>query len=223
MTALTTAMRSWITLCEAMHPLARPRYWQAWGASHSNSWSISGEAARLARIPGYQYEDAPDRFSHRLATAFLKAILNSPGSSEPLYHGFLNRKHLTFHTGQIIELPLMAASGDIDNSAGYGLNRDQDDPTVVFEFPSGTPMAGYARWNKGDAKDFGHTWSEALVAGRFRVVGEREQTRYGWSDQSGFTIITLEPVAVFDPRTAQWVSITTSHGDRRASNLHGKR
>lgn len=201
------AIRHYIDLVEALHPLARPRNWQAWGASHGDSFTVSGEAARLAGVEGYKYDVKPQEFHQRLATAFLTAIADSPGSSEPLYHGFQNRKHRTFHTGQIIELPLLAASGDLDSSAGYGITNHPEGPPVVFEFPAGTPMAGYSRWNKADAEDFGHTWAEALIAGRFRVVGQREQTRYGWSDMPKITVVTLEPVAIFDPTSHQWRNV----------------
>ena len=197
----------YIEIAEASHPLVRPAAWQTWGASHGYSQSISGEAARLADIGGYRYGDNPDRSFQRLAKSFLKAIANSPGSSEPLYHGFQDRKRQTFHIGQIIDLPLVAASGDLDDSAGYGINRrPEDGPVVVFEFPTGTPMAGYKRWNKADAEDFGHIWAEAIIGGRFRVVGQREQHRWDWSDQPKITVVTLEPVAIFDPSTRQWVN-----------------
>jgi hypothetical protein len=191
------------------HPLARPHRYGAWGASHGNSTAISGEAARMTGSPGYTY-DQPNRIAHRLASAFLSAIHNSPGAPERLYHGFKNRTNRVYKPGEQIDLPLVAATGDIDTAASYATNNNpQDFPGVVFEFPAGTPMAGYSRWNKADAKDFGHVWSEALVGGRFRVVGLREQTQYGWHDRPVFTVVTLELVALFDPHARQWVGVNT--------------
>lgn len=200
------------TLCEdapesrhPFHPVARPKHYGAWGHSHYHSKMITGTAATLTGVTGYPTPDEPNQTSHDLARAFLKAIFDSHGSPEPLYHGFKNRSGRAFPPGQMIELPLMAASGDMDGSAGYGVHSNPNNiPAVVFAFPKGTPMAGYSHHGEEDAKDFGYTWAEAIVGGRFRIGDSQERTVYGWRDMPKFTLVALEPVAVFDPDTRQW-------------------
>lgn len=188
------------------HTLTRPSRYGAWGSSHQNSRLITGDAARLAGVAGYDTMST-SKVGQRLAKSFLKAIFNSPGSPEPLYHGFKNRAGRQFRVGEVIDLPLAATSGSLDDSAGYGITNARDVEAVVFAFPKGTPMAGYAHWKKQDAKDFGHTWAEALVGGRFRVTGISQRTQYDWHDSPQITVVNMQPIAVFDPDTKQWKTV----------------
>lgn len=199
---------------QQIHPkLARPHGYQSWGHSHENSQIITGESARIMGIPGYRMQNSTNKNAYRLAIAFLSAIAESPGSPEPLYHGFQNVRKLNWNPGQVLTLPLMAASGDMDGSANYGIKTRQRGAATVFEFPIGTPMAGYAKWGNADAADFGYTWSEAIVAGKFVVRGITQGKRvYNWADMPEYTIVHLHQRELFDPTSGQWRRLASVTG-----------
>jgi hypothetical protein len=132
-------------------------------------------------IPDY-YNNNENSKTIRLAKKFLKAIADSPGVKEPIYHGFQNKKHIRWKTGDTINLSLTSTAGDLQGTAGYGVRidpKDNEGPPTVFEFPKGTKIAGYTKWNKEDAKEFGHVWSEALTAGKFRIKSVRQEKYEG--------------------------------------------
>lgn len=180
-----------------------------WGSSHYYSSEITGHSATKMGIDGYhrKMEDEPE--FGKLAYRKLRAIADSPGSPEPLYHGFQNRKHHNWTVGETLTLPLTATSATLQGSASYGVRLDPDDnvgPPTVFEFPKGTKMVGYTKWKQKDAEEFGYLWTEAIVAGKFRVVGVRKiQYAYTWRDDIFLTVVRLEPVSYFDPDTNEWV------------------
>ena len=196
-----------------------------WGATHSGSTAITGAAAKIMGIDGYEDTDPDGKFYHapRLAKKMLQGIYASPGSNEALFHGFQNTEKIDWKVGDTITLPVIASTGDPDHAPGYGIRsnaEDQEGESTMFAFPKGTPMLGYQKWNKSDAKDFGHVWSEALVAGKFKVVGFGEYENYGWtffkdptssSGQNAGHVITkvvkLEPVEKYNPDTKEWVKI----------------
>ena len=194
-------------LAEIASRLARPRYWQSWGFSHGNSSAISGEAARSMagthdapdELSHYQYEEPSPRRGRHLARAFLKAILDSPGTTEPLYHGFENRRGIQFRPGQTITIPLTSTAGSPD-TISYGIRQQPDGPAMLFAFPIGTKFAGYSRWKKEDQITFGYTWAEAIVGGRFQVVGIETKP----IDSDEYEQVNLQPVAYFDPDSRAW-------------------
>ena len=201
----------------ASHPRVSGRNIGAWGASHGNSNKITGASASLMGMSGYRQVEEGDTIYHktenkeaaRLAKIFLKAIKDSPGAPEPRYHGFQNVKNTKWEKGKTIRIALTATDGDADSAAGYGIRLDPEDnegPPTLFEFPVGTKMAGYTKYNKADAKDFGYTWSEALVAGDFEIVKTKKAKQEGWR-QTPYTIVTLKPKAVFDPETSSWEKV----------------
>lgn len=201
----------------ANHPKVTGRNVGAWGASHGNSYKITGESARLMGLSDYKQIERDDTIyyknerkeSTRLAKVFLKAIKDSPGSPEPRYHGFQNIKNIEWEKGKNIRIALTATDGDADSAINYGMRSDPEDnegqPTLL-EFPIGTKMAGYSKWSKADAKDFGYTWSEALVAGDFEVEKISEAKSVGWR-HAPYTVVTLKPKAIFDPETEAWLKV----------------
>lgn len=179
-----------------------------WGSSHYMSSQMTGHSAKQIGAQGYR-DSEPDKTVSRLVTQKLERIFHSPGAIEPLYHGFLNSRHLKWTVGEVLTLPLTATSGEIEGSAGYGFRIDHSDDKgelTVFEFPKGTRMVGYAKWKPEDAKEFGHLWMEAIVAGKFRIVSTRRQPyTYSWREDVDMTVVRLEPVAYFDPDNNTWV------------------
>jgi|ERR1700733_5129876 len=193
-------------IIEVTGELVRPKGYGIWGSSHSYSQAITGEAARKMNLQGYRMPPEPHKQMSGLAHSFLDAISKSKGSPEPLYHSFQNRRQQEWKIGAILDMPLTATSGDKDNT-GYGRRldpKDQEGETTVLEFPAGTPFAGYSKWNKADAEDFGYKWGEAIVAGRFRISNVRQDQEHTWRDIPGHTVVTLVPVAIFDPNTQEW-------------------
>jgi hypothetical protein len=193
------------------HPMLRGESIGVWGGSHAGSYDITGWSASQMGVDGYTKQDH-DHQDERLATKFLQAVSDSPGSSEPLYHGFEDVEGIKWKSGDTVKLPLLASTGDAEDAAGYGVTgKDQTTTPTVFAFPKGTAMAGYARWSKtnpdGTAFDFGHVWSEAIVAGEFKVgrIGE-VRGRAWWNPK--ITVVELIPQRVFDPKTAKWKAAT---------------
>jgi len=192
------------------NPLVRVSGIGSWGGSHYESQMITGEAAAMMGIPGYRRDDIEEnaRSRQRLANAFLQAIETSPGSPHELTHGFTNVNGTEWHVGDTIRIPLMATSGDVpgDSAGGYGLRTDPENrrnALTAFVLPAGTPMAGYARWARGDAVDFGHIWSEAIVGGGFRITGVGRTKTLGWRREP-VTVVHLEQTEIFDPATRTW-------------------
>lgn len=179
----------------------RPKGSEMWGESHTGSMQITADAAKIMGISGYKqlYKDGSTRETRGIANRFLEGIRDSSGSVEPLYHGFQNVKGVVWKAGDTFKVPLLATSGDIDTSAQYGAGGE---PPTIFEFPKGTRMAGYAKASEANAKEKGHIWNEALVAGEFRVVGVRQASSATWVRM---TVVRLEPKSVFDPNSKRWV------------------
>ena len=177
-----------------------------WGGSHSGSSAITGHSATVMGIGGYE-SDGVSKQESNLGNKFLDVIAKGQGAGEKLYHGFSNSKGIVWKEGDTIRLPLTATSGDIDTSTSYGVNYSREDNSgaTVFEFPARTAMAGYARWDRNSTKDLGHTWSEAIVAGEFKVAGIGTRTEQGFK-QLPVRVVTLEPTALFDRASGKWIS-----------------
>ncbi|MEO6566211.1 MAG: hypothetical protein ABIO63_09265 [Casimicrobiaceae bacterium] len=194
-----------------------------WGNSHSQSSYISGESAETMGIEGYKVEEderlaGNRKIYKRVSNKFLQAISDDEvGSEEMLYHGFQNTRNIDFQPGDTFKIPLTAISGGMDSSMSYGLRLDRKnqagEPTV-FVFPHGTSIASYSKWNNEDAKDFGYKYSEALVAGEFRVLKSSRIEMYmpqhdsrpgeSWHRNTIFNVVELEPISVFDMTTKTW-------------------
>lgn len=193
-----------------------------WGGSHYGSSVITGESAKQMGIDGYRDLDG-SKDAQTIASSWGQAIADdATGSEEPLYHSFENTEHTVFKAGDTMDLPLTATAGKPETMYGTRLeHEDQVGPPTVFAFPKGTPMVAYGKWptdpkqrgyEDGNAKEFGHVYSEAIVAGRFRVA--KVETEYFGSMHSRKPtaeniqlygqVVHLEPLAVFDPATKSW-------------------
>ena len=186
-----------------------------WGGSHSDSSFFAERAAGMMGIPGWDKErvDASGfpikltgdySVTDRRVTDLLQTIHDSPGSKEPLYHGFANRNGMQFNVGDTLKIPLMATAGEM-GTVGYGV-RQHDQPVgqpTLFELPKGTKIAGYSAWRKSD--DFGHKWSEAITGGEFRVESVKtvRGISHAWWDPA-VTIVRLKPIGTFNPSTKAW-------------------
>jgi GNAT superfamily N-acetyltransferase len=196
------------------HPVSRVDS-GAWGSSHGLSRAMAALAAERMGIPGYRknsvtpYPEPVEEFLRRIAG-------DKVGAEEPLYHGFQNVGGLKFKPGSTFRLPLTATAGDIEDVVGYGKRSDIEDqegePTVIA-FPKGTPIVAYSKWNKTDAQEFGHVYSEAITAGEFRVTKVRTMmARSGQHDRkmgkhyphTRVRVVDVEPVGVFNPDTGKW-------------------
>jgi hypothetical protein len=196
------------------HKIFRHKYSDSWGYSHSYSRTIATAAADMMAIPGYSgYRLSGGMFDPGLASVakeMLSAIhSDTVGSEELLYHGFENIRQIDWKIGDTFDVPLLATSGEGGNSASYGIRSEESDqeglPTVL-EFVKGTPIVAYSKNKASEAKESGYVYNEAITAGRFRVVGVRKET-YRWNALRGpieVTIVTVEPVATFDPETKAW-------------------
>lgn len=201
---------------DATSPVIHTEDAEQWGAAHSNSQAITGASAEEMGLDGYERGYRPtqgDNWPANVADSMLTYIEDSAGSREPLYHGFQNTNGTRFTPGDTIRLPLLAATGDLRDAASYGIRRhaeDQKGPPTVFEFPKGTKFAGYARWDRQQAKTFGHTWAEAIVAGGFRVASTRDyETDYTVLGKdkaylAHVTIVRLEPVEYYSVKNHSW-------------------
>lgn len=195
-----------------------------WGGSHYGSTTITGEAAAQMGIEGWTKNDATKTLT-TLSTRMLQAIADDKeGSEEPLYHAFQNKAGTVFTPGDTMKLPLLASAGQPE--VGYATRAEwenQEGAPTVFAFPKGTPMVAYGIWptnpkqkgyEDGNAKDFGHVYAEAIVAGHFRVV--KVETVYMGSQHSVDPVnpddvpqlygqvVHLEPIGVFNPATGKW-------------------
>lgn len=189
-----------------------------WGNSHYQSKMITGEAANIMGIEGYERADPYQKVYQTDAERFLKAISDDEiGAEEMLHHGFQNTRNITFKPGDTFRIPLTASSGSLDDAAGYGLRLDRADQKgrcTVFVFPKGTAMAAYGKWNNEDAAEFGYKYTEAIVAGEFRIMSTnliemnfpQHDRRPGetWQPTSMVEVVELEPVSVFDMDTRMW-------------------
>jgi Protein of unknown function (DUF3626) len=187
----------------------------SWGSSHGVSQAVTGRAAQLMGVSGYQ-TDPEDKAYDALARRMLSAIASDTvGSEEVLYHGFQNVRGTHWHVGDEVTLPLTATAGD-ESSLMYGSANDRENqhgPATLFVFPQGTPMVAYQKLSRGEAKEAGHVYAEAIVAGKFRVSDVRalwdsdhwqqdRKTRTAYRTTA--TAVYLEPVAVFDPETGSY-------------------
>jgi hypothetical protein len=202
----------------------------AWGNSHGQSYAITGQAAAQMGIPGYKVTET-DAAYRKMADYFLTEIAkDTTGSEEILRHSFENMAGTVFKVGDTLQLPVLAAAGDV--TTGYGKRsdkRDQDGQPVVFEFEVGTQMAAYSGMSLYDARDGGyksideanrdrgHIWDEALVAGAFEVVSVT--TAYMGSqhnsgperpnssiDQLFGQVVRLRQIKTYDPATKTWIA-----------------
>ena len=204
----------------AIHPIERSALW---GSSHG--WSSSITAVSLKMMDVTSDFDPPEENQPLLvgqAKRMLAAIASDKvGSPEVLYHGY-DEPPRDWKVGQIVTRGLTATSGGLSDAASYGVHspRTADDGTqtrfqetqpTVLEFPAGTPMQAYSRWRVADAKDFGHQYSEAIVAGRFEVTGvrrDREASSAWWRPE--VVIVSLRPIEVFEPTTKRWHKVKTA-------------
>lgn len=182
-----------------------------WGSSHGNSQALTGEAAQRMGIAGYKHTELTPQ-SDKIVTNFLTEIANDGhGAEEVLYHAFENVKHTEFTPGDTLRLPLLAAAGEAGTT--YGLRSTMEgqvgQPTV-FVFEPGTQMVAYSRWGRDDAKEFGHVWSEAIVAGGYTVTkveehyfGSQHNNQHTQSQVFG-KVVYLKQTETFDPTTKKW-------------------
>lgn len=207
------------------HKVLRMPGASVWGYSHSGSSLITGESAKQMGIVGYEDMD-PSQEAIKVTTRMLEAIASDAvGAEEPLYHAFENKAGTTFRPGDTMQLPLTAAAGKPETGYATRMEHEsQEGAPTVFVFPKGTKMVAYGKWptkpgqrnyEEGNAKEFGHVYSEAIVAGKFRVV--KVETVYMGSQHSRQPlkeedtphlygqVVYLEPLEVFDPTTKQWV------------------
>jgi len=206
------------------HQILRMKNIGLWGGSHSGSSAITGAAAREMGIEGYR--DLGWKESDPIAQRMLEEIYNdATGSEEPLYHAFQNVSFTDFQPGDTMDLPLLASAGKPETGyATRGAHEHQEGPPTVFVFPKGTRMVAYGKWptdpkqrgyEDGNAKEFGHVYSEAIVAGRFRVV--KTEVKYFGSMHSDKRVaegtpipqlygqvVHLEPIGYFNPTTGKW-------------------
>jgi hypothetical protein len=177
-----------------------------WGDSHHQSFITTGHAAEVMGIDGYEQHEAP-KLVKTLVGRFLDTIANGRLSEETLFHGFIDQKNIEWKVGDTVRLPLLASTGDESTAFGYATNYSEGDAAgkgaTAFEFAAGTPMAGYLRWDREHAKEFGHQWMEAIVAGEFKVTGIRTGKEGGWRELP-VKVVQLAPVRVFDPASRKW-------------------
>lgn len=193
-----------------------PRLW----GEHYGSQLITGSAASIIGISGYRVgkltateQDEIDGYAKELLAEVHNDVI---GSGEPLYHGFRNRS-ASKNVGDIVEIPLASSSGDLNISMGYGISYDEEDriakgaprqwEPAVYEFPTGTPIAPYMKNSKEDAKYMGYLWPEAIVSGRFEVVGKRTATDPGYR-KVPVQIYQLKLKQTYNPISGEWVSRT---------------
>lgn len=208
-----------------VHKLIRGENAGLWGGSHYGSSVITGESAKQMGIEGYRDMEGTKE-AKGVATRMLEAIATDDvGAEETLYHAFENVRHTVFTPGDTMRLPLTATAGQ--PQTGYATRSEwenQEGAPTVFVFPKGTKMVAYGKWptdpkqrgyEDGNAKEFGHVYSEAIVAGRFQV--EKVETKYFGSQHSQKPlamedvpqlygqVIYLKPLGYFNPETKKWV------------------
>ena len=218
------------------HTLYRKGIYSEWGSTHGGSSAITGHSATVMGIPGYydavvqgtddEHNWVPNAALKSVATGMVGAIAaDKIGAEEPLYHGFADTSGATYKPGDTMDLPLLAAASEPDvisyGTAWKGWDEDAvpvGTPTLL-EFPRGTPMVGYSRTESAYQDEQG-IWSEAIVAGRFRVSAVRDGILgsddmfvgpQGWRDEGrAYRVVTLEPTHVFDIASKEWTPVETS-------------
>jgi hypothetical protein len=200
-----------------------------WGSSHSMSYRITGRASTIMGIAGYRdqsheahvaengyYSDSDktilkktDQVLTQSAQRLVSMIGGDHvGSEEPLYHGYEDRAGTQFHVGDTMRVPPLATAGDFVDCVGYGTHLDKEYQVgipTVFAFAPGTQMAAYGKWGKDDQKDFGHVYSEAIVAGGFKVTHVELQQPTGAHDLRPVQVVYLKQTESFHPDTG-WIS-----------------
>lgn len=178
----------------------------AWGSSRGNSTMITGASAHLMGLPGYDHPEGEWRSGtekERLALAHhaLHVIHKSPGVEEPLFHGTQNPRVKALQVGDQVHLPLTAAAGDSSLPESFARGREGDAPGSIVHFPKGTPYYPQDEYSKADRRDYEipERWSEAIVAGHFRVADRHE-------DEEGRTHIHMEHLGTFNPHTKEWAA-----------------
>ena len=192
------------------HPCLRGL--REWGGSHSNSYAITSAAAAMMGIDGWRGNDARlGAWPQKCASTILGAIASdAAGSEEPLFHGFDAAKR-TFSVGDSLRLPPQASAGSLMDAASYGTNGDNNSNPTVLEFAPGTQMGAYDKWKPSEAKEFGHVYSEAIVAGGFKVEGVRQiqmpyfrQVDGRWEHSRPVSVVRLRQTETFDPSDRSW-------------------
>lgn len=194
----------------------------SWGVSHGMSYAITGESAALMGIPGFRRADRRDPDDliaeydagyaatnpelQAIATRFLRTIYEgSQPSDTRRFHGTAGRQWADVQPGQVVDLPLTATDRERGTVtyALHGQDRDNPEhPPYLIVFPKGTAAAGIGRLFDVYTDEYTRQWSEAVVAGRFRVKSRRQVTTPG---QVPYTRIELEPTEVYDPVRRRWV------------------
>jgi hypothetical protein len=190
-----------------------------WGASHSGSTAITGEAAAIMGIGGYRRSEnsrwTEERLGHesehaKHAKIMLRAIASDAiGSEETLYHGFEDLDAEDWAVGDTLRIPTTATAGDPD-SITYGMRLDADTQrgiSTLFVFEKGTQMMAYNKW--AGPEEFGFNYSEAIVAGGFEVTGVDEAPYpflHAWKNDGApmVKIVKLRQTEAFDPVTKKW-------------------
>jgi hypothetical protein len=125
-----------------------------------------------------------------------------------LYHGTQGLDSSRWKPGDTVRLPLTATAGETD-AVNYGLTHLQvqkNAPTLI-RFEKGTQMAAYAKVESDSRSDLGYNYSEAVVAGGFKVT-KVEKAPYPWGQhftegQGGgvpnVTVVTLQQTETFTP------------------------
>lgn len=203
------------------HKLYKGYNYGAWGASHGESYAITGQSASVMGIDGYNISKYHSGVNEKtIAIGMLREIANDKvGAEEVLFHGFQNINNTEFNVGDTMKLPLTATAGSADGAVGYGFAGDaeyQKGKPTVFVFEKGVPMVAYNKWNKSDSKEFGHVYSEAITAGEFKVTKVEtyleDKSWQFFTDENGkrdarhldVDFVFLEHVSTFNPDTGKW-------------------
>lgn len=189
----------------------------SWGHSHTHSQAITGEAADIMALPGYRKNPQNAVHHRQIAEKMLAEIHGDEvGSPEALTHGFA--KSMSAKVGDTFKIPTTASATDrgLDNAEGWAIGDDPHSTKghTIIVFPKGTPMAGYAKNNKEFREEAG-IWSEAIVAGHFRVTKvEKHQASPRWMRAKGVNVpsefkpmidvVHVENIGVFNPVTRKW-------------------
>lgn len=197
------------------HDLVRGPGAGIWGESHTGSSETAGHSAAMMGIEGYKtwatHPDAQKPYK-KLANTMLTAIAKSPGSEETLFHGTQGLDTTKWKPGDTFKLPLTATAGEPD-TVSYGIasrENQRNMPTLII-FEKGTKMAAYNKWKGKDARDFRHVYSEAIVAGKFKVTGI-EQVVYPHNNTFGkmkinVNVVRVKQTGFFNPETGEWEDI----------------
>jgi len=186
-----------------------------WGSSHGSSYGIAGSSAEQMGIDGYWTPNDESKSMYNKHASFMlrKISEDTVGTEEVLYHGTQNLKATHWAPGDTVRLPLTATAGNSDTIT-YGTRNsaaDQKGAPTLFMFEKGTQMLAYQKWSKkgenGDeSKEFGHNYTEAIVAGKFEVVSVKEAAypfHEAWSEH-GYpmvTVVKMRQVETYHPES----------------------